>query len=326
MRCLRGAESKGLFFCGKTAMLKITTRSAITGHRRKEGAHMAPSNSVELRIRDAKPTMTRVERAVAEYVEPRLAMVRGMSIKQLAQNSRTSEASVLRFCKTLGYSGYRDFSLSLSAALGSEREDEERRYTDIRPGDSLDTIIENVSFNNRRSIEETLAVLDREEMARAVALVCGAPRVDWYGLGASGLVCADAEQKFMRINKRCQAFVDGHSIQTAAVLLQPGDVAVLVSNSGTTSDILDALELVQAAGAKSIAMTRYSKSPLALGADVVLRISTPEVTFRSGAMGSRIAMLNLVDILFSGVASAQYEQIKGCLARTRDALASRHRE
>ena len=64
---------------------------------------MAPSNSVELRIRDAKPTMTRVERAVAEYVEPRLAMVRGMSIKQLAQNSRTSEASVLRFCKTLGY-------------------------------------------------------------------------------------------------------------------------------------------------------------------------------------------------------------------------------
>lgn len=287
---------------------------------------MAPSNSVELRIRDAKPTMTRVERAVAEYVEPRLAMVRGMSIKQLAQNSRTSEASVLRFCKTLGYSGYRDFSLSLSAALGSEREDEERRYTDIRPGDSLDTIIENVSFNNRRSIEETLAVLDREEMARAVALVCSAPRVDWYGLGASGLVCADAEQKFMRINKRCQAFVDGHSIQTAAVLLQPGDVAVLVSNSGTTSDILDALELVQAAGAKSIAMTRYSKSPLALGADVVLRISTPEVTFRSGAMGSRIAMLNLVDILFSGVASAQYEQIKGCLARTRDALASRHRE
>ena len=222
---------------------------------------MAPSNSVELRIRDAKPTMTRVERAVAEYVEPRLAMVRGMSIKQLAQNSRTSEASVLRFCKTLGYSGYRDFSLSLSAALGSEREDEERRYTDIRPGDSLDTIIENVSFNNRRSIEETLAVLDREEMARAVALVCGAPRVDWYGLGASGLVCADAEQKFMRINKRCQAFVDGHSIQTAAVLLQPGDVAVLVSNSGTTSDILDALELVQAAGAKSIAMTRCCASP-----------------------------------------------------------------
>ena len=97
---------------------------------------MAQSNSVEIRIRDAKPTMTRVEKTVAEYVEPRLATVKSMSIKQLAHNSRTSEASVLRFCKTLGYRGYRDFILSLSAALGSDESvAEERRYTDIRPGD-----------------------------------------------------------------------------------------------------------------------------------------------------------------------------------------------
>ena len=288
---------------------------------------MAQSNSVEIRIRDAKPTMTRVEKTVAEYVEPRLATVKSMSIKQLAHNSRTSEASVLRFCKTLGYRGYRDFILSLSAALGSDESvAEERRYTDIRPGDDLATIIENVSFNNRRSIEETLSVLDKEQMARAVMLLCAAPRIDWYGLGASGIVCADAQQKFMRINKRCQAFVDGHSMQTAAALLKSWDVAVLVSNSGTTAEILDALELVRAAGAKSIALTRYSKSPLALGADVVLRISTPEVTFRSGAMGSRIAMLNLVDILFSGVASAQYDEIKEYLERTHDALSSRYRE
>ncbi len=287
---------------------------------------MAQSNSVEIRICDAKPTMTRVERAVAEYVESHLDAVRGMSIKQLARNSRTSEASVLRFCKTLGYKGYRDFALSLSAALGSQAQSgAERRYTDIRPGDDLGTIIENVSFNNRRSIEETLTVLDRAEMERAVHMLCGASRVDWYGLGASGIVCADAQQKFMRINMRCQAFVDGHSIQTAAALLRPGDVAVLVSNSGTTNDLLDALELVHAAGAGSIALTRYSKSPLAAGVDVVLRISTPEVTFRSGAMGSRIAMLNLVDILFSGVASIQYEEIKEYLERTHDALQSRHR-
>lgn len=284
------------------------------------------SNSVEIRLRDAKPAMTRVERAVAEYVEPRMAEVPALSIKQLAQRSGTSEASVLRFCKTLGYRGYRDFVLSLSAALGSQEEDAGgKKYTDIRPGDSLTTIIENVSFNNRRSIEDTLTVLDGQEVARAVALLGAAPRADWYGLGASGLVCQDAQQKFMRINKRCQAYVDGHGMQTAAALLGPWDVAVLVSNSGTTAEILDALELVKASGAKSIAITRYSKSLLASGVDVVLHISTPEVSFRSGAMGSRIAMLNVVDILFSGVASAQYDEIKTYLDRTHDALASRHR-
>ncbi len=288
---------------------------------------MSQSNLVAIRLRDAKRSMTRTERTVAEYVEPRLEAVPAMSIQQLARNSGTSEASVMRFCKTLGYRGYRDFTLSVSAALGSrEEEDGEKKYTDIRPGDDLGTILENVSFNNARSIEDTLSVLDRGQVRAAVELLCRAPRVDWYGLGASGLVCQDAQQKFLRINKRCQAFVDGHSIQTAAALLGAEDVAVLVSNSGTTAEILDALDLVQAAGAKSIAVTRYSRSPLAQGVDVVLHISTPEVTFRSGAMGSRIAMLNIVDILFSCVASAQYDEVKQYLDRTHDALNARHRE
>ena len=287
---------------------------------------MERANQVEIRLRDAKPAMTRTEQTVAAYVETHLRDVPLLSIKQLARQCGTSEASVLRFCKTLGYRGYRDFTLSLSAAMGSAgNHGEEKRYTDIRPGDKLQTIIENVSYNNRRSIEDTLSVLNQEQVAAAVSALIRAPRIDWYGVGASGLVCQDAQQKFMRIRKRCQAFVDGHSIQTAAALLDEGDVAVLVSNSGTTVEILDALELVRLRGATSIAITRYSRSELATGADIVLHISTPEVTFRSGAMGSRIAMLNIVDILFSAVASAQYDEVKIYLDRTLDALAVRHR-
>lgn len=287
---------------------------------------MSQSNYVEIQIRDAKSSMTKAERTVAEYVQSRLTTVPTISIKQLAQNSGTSEASVMRFCKALGYRGYRDFTLNLSAALGSmDKESDEKNYTDIRPGDDLETIIENVSFNNRRSIEDTLTALDKDMVTKAVTLLCEAERVDWYGLGASGLVCQDAQQKFMRISKRWHAFVDGHSIQTAAALLNPLDVAVLISNSGTTVEILDALELARANGAKTIAITRYSKSELAQGADIVLHISTPEVSLRSGAMGSRIAMLNVVDILFSCVASEQYNEVKTYLDKTRDALASRHR-
>lgn len=287
---------------------------------------MSQSNYVEIQIRDVKSSMTKAECAVAEYVESRLASVPMISVKQLARESGTSEASVIRFCKTLGYRGYRDFVLNLSAALGSvEKENDEQGYTDIRPGDDLETIMKNVSFNNRRSIEDTLTALDKMMVSRAVSQLSGANRVDWYGLGASGLVCQDAQQKFMRISKRWQAFADGHSIQTAAALLCPSDVAVLVSNSGTTVEILDALELAQANGAKTIAITRYSKSELAQKSDIVLHISTPEVSLRSGAMGSRIAMLNVVDILFSCVASDQYSQVKKYLDKTRDALASRHK-
>lgn len=286
---------------------------------------MASNNNILIRLREAKATMTPVEKLAAEYVETHLLTVPSLSVKQLAKASNTSEASIIRFYKTLGYRGYREFVLSLSSALGSMEDDSPNEYTDIRPGDCLDTIISNVSHNNCQSIEDTLSVLNKAEVARAVEILCKAPRIDFYGVGASGLVCQDAQQKFMRINKRCAAYVDSHSQMTAAALLGPEDVAVIFSNSGNTIEILDTLALTKSSGATTIAITRYSKSELAKESDIVLHISTPEITFRSGAMGSRIAMLNIVDILFSGVASAEYKSVKGCLARTHDALARRHR-
>lgn len=142
---------------------------------------MAQSNYVEIQIRDAKSSMTKAERAVAEYVESRLSAIPKISIKQLAQESNTSEASVMRFCKALGYDGYRDFSLNLSAALGSmDNKWEDREYTDIQPGDDLETIMKNVSFNNRRSIEDTLTALDQAMVEQAVEL-CYAIPTGWTG-------------------------------------------------------------------------------------------------------------------------------------------------
>lgn len=286
---------------------------------------MGLNNNIVIRLREAKANMTPVEKLVAKYVEAHLSEVPALSVMQLAKASRTSEASIIRFCKTLGCRGYREFVLALSSTLGSMEDDTQNRYTDICPGDSLDTIISNVSLNNCQSIQDTLSILDKDEVARAIGLLRKAPRIDFYGVGASGLICQDAQQKFMRINKRCAAYVDSHSQMTAAALLGPGDVAVIVSNSGNTIEILDALDLIKRSGAKTIAITRYAKSELARQADVVLHISTPEITFRSGAMGSRIAMLNIVDILFSGVASAEYKSVKGYLTRTHDALMSRQR-
>jgi DNA-binding MurR/RpiR family transcriptional regulator len=133
----------------------------------------------------------------------------------------------------------------------------------------------------------------------------------------------DAQPKFMRINKMCHALTDGHSQLTAATLLQKGDVAVMISNSANTKELLEALDVAKSSGATIIAITRYNRSPLAEKADIVLFISTPEITIRSGAMGSRIAMLNVIDILFAGVASAEYKNVKKYLKKTHEILQSK---
>lgn len=286
---------------------------------------MAINDNILIKIREMKSSLTPVERLVAEYILANTEDVPHLSIKNLAQASKTSDASVLRFCKTLGYSGYRSFIVSISASLGSRDEEQKSQYTDIQPGDELPVIIANISRNNIKSIEDTLSVIDQGEVAKAVKALRASDRIVFFGVGASGLVCQDAEQKFSRINKMCHTYTDGHGMLTAATLLNKGDVAIFVSNSGQTVEILDTLEIAKKSGARVIAITKYNKSELADRADIVLSISTPELTIRSGAMGSRIAMLTIVDMLFAGVASAEYRNVKRYLTKTHNILAAKHR-
>lgn len=285
---------------------------------------MPLDDNLFLRLRELRTSLTPVEKTIGEYILKNKEQIPRLSIRELARNSHSSGASVLRFCKTLGFDSYRDFIVGVTAALGSVNKNDSE-YTDIQPGDDLQTIINNISLNNCKSIEDTMNVIDRDAIAEAVKLLRHAIRVDFYGVGASGLVCIDAQQKFSRIGKTCFAYTDGHNQLTAASLLTSGDVAVLISNSGDTLDILETLDIAKQSGASIIAITRYVKSALAIQADVVLSISTPEITIRSGAMGSRIAMLNIIDILFAGVASADYKKVKARLERTHDVLMCKHK-
>lgn len=284
------------------------------------------NDNILIKIRERKDSLTPVERLVAEYILANKEEIPHLSIKSLAQASKTSDASVLRFCKTMGYNGYRSFIVSISASLGSMDEGSGDQYTDIQPGDDLQTIISNIGHNNMKSIEDSLSVMDREAVAKAVQLLRTSNRIVFFGIGASGLVCKDAEQKFTRINKICHAYTDGHGQLTAATLLTKGDVAIFISNSGETTDILDALDIAKKNRAHIIAITKYSKSELSDRADILLHISTPEISIRSGAMGSRIAMLTVIDILFAGVASADYGQVKKYLSKTHNIVANKRRK
>lgn len=286
---------------------------------------MAINDNVLIKIRDRKDSLTPVERLVAEYILANKEEIPHLSIKSLAQGSKTSDASVLRFCKTMGYNGYRSFIVSISASLGSMDEESGEQYTDIQPGDDLGTIIANIGRNNMRSIEDTMSVLDRKAVASAIKALQTSKRLMFFGIGASGLVAQDAEQKFTRINKICHAFTDGHSQLTAASLLAKDDVAIFISNSGDTVEILDSLEIAKKNGAHIVAITKYSKSELSEKADSLLSISTPEISIRSGAMGSRIAMLTIIDMLFAGVASADYQHVKKYLTKSRNIISNKRR-
>jgi DNA-binding MurR/RpiR family transcriptional regulator len=287
---------------------------------------MSLHGNVLLKIREMKDSLPPVMGRVADYVLANTDEIPHLSIKNLAIASGTSDASVLRFCKMLGFESYRSFIVTVSASLGSMEEESRNDYADIQPGDDLSAIVTTIARNNVKSIEDTMSVLDRKQIERAVQKLIRCQRIVFFGITASGLVCMDAAQKFTRINKICHACTDGHSMLTAAALLSRNDAAVFVSNSGSTAEILDALDVAKRTGACIIAITKYHKSALASNADIVLHISTPELSIRSGAMGSRIAMLTVIDMLFAGVASAEYKNVKKYLTKTHQVLANKHRK
>jgi DNA-binding MurR/RpiR family transcriptional regulator len=267
-------------------------------------------------VNELKPS----ERKIASYILNNTDEVIGLSIGELASRSRTSEAAVVRLCKTLQFNGYRDFKIDITSEIASQRV-EESKYTDIRPGDKLEIIIQNVCHNNKKSIDDSLQVLDYEEVNKAVNAIHRAKRIDFYGVGASGIIAMDGQQKFMRIDKFCQAYTDTHLQLTSAATLTKGDVAVIISYSGETKDIIDSMKVAKESGAVVIAITKYGRSTLSEGADIKLYLSSPETSMRSGAMGSRIAQLNMIDIIFSGVASIEYNNIKKHLDRTHRVVA-----
>ena len=272
-----------------------------------------------LKIKAIFNDFTPVEQKVAEFILENPSKVPAMSIKELAVESKSSDASVMRFCKALGFSGYRSFIVGLTLAIADNEEDT-GLYTDIRPGDSVKSVVRNIFRNERQALTDTENILKTTEVEKAVAILGSSEAVHFFGIGASGLVCLDAVQKFRRIGVSSYAHTDFHDQLTSAALLGSKDACVLFTYSGKTKEIQLILKLLKAQNCKIIAVTKLRKTNLLKGADVYLNVLTREVTMRSGATGSRIAMLSLVDILLSCVLSTDYDKYEKKLLKTYEAL------
>lgn len=277
-----------------------------------------PAASILIRVRGSMPDLRPAERRVAQAVLADPARISESAITAVARLCQTSETTVLRFCRALGLAGYPELRIALARAAQWEESDRMAAPVTgvITKTDSLADIVTKVTHADARAIEDTGAALDLAALDAAVTAVAGARRVDIYGTGASALVGEDLRLKLHRIGLVSFLWSESHQALASAALLAPSDVAIGISHTGTTADIVDALRVAQERGATTLAVTNFAGSPVATLADLVLTTAARETTFRSGAMSSRIAQLALVDCLFTGVAQRSYDQTVEALANT----------
>lgn len=279
--------------------------------------------SIELRIRSTYDSLSKVEKKVADYFLNNMENVFNKPIAQLAQEAGVSKVAWVRFCKDIGFDGLKDLKKALFSQM-CEKEDDvsSEPFSDVRNIVNTRFLIEGIKQNSIRAIQDTAELLDPDSLEEAAKAILNARSVRIFGVGASGMVGQDLHSKLMRISKNSYFGTDHHSQLTYAASMTPEDVAVLISTSGTTAEILEILSLIKRCGSHSIALTKYSKTPLTMHADTVLYISTPEITMRSGAMSSRLAQLMVIDALFTSVAHMDYDAIAVSLEKSHESIHS----
>ena len=271
------------------------------------------------RIHAAYYQLTSTERKVADLVLAQPSQVQFMSITQLADECGTAEATVTRFCRRLNLKGFNAFKIELARHSAS---------TSAKPKDREPNSLVNRSLEVGRlasdAVYQTIELVEPKQVLRAVELIESAQHVVCIGSGGSMIMAAECAHLFSTVTGKFQTMLDSHLQMSAVATMGQGDVVMLFSYSGATTNGLQVLELAKARGISTILVTRFHKSPAAKLADVVLRCGSNESPFQFGSVPARIAQLVVLDVLFQEYFHRNRETCQETIQNIASALSGMH--
>jgi len=277
------------------------------------------ANTLMERVQHLQSELSPAEQRVATLVIEHPRKVLSEPIVEIARLADVSQPTVIRFCRSLGFSGLADFKLKFAGSLTGTIP---VRHSQVRMNDSTHDLSAKVIDNTVSAILKFRDQIDVNAIDRAIELLRRARRIEFYAMGNSRVVALDGQHKFFRFRIPTSSYGDAHLLSMAAALLGPGDVAIAISTTGQLPELLEAVEAARAGGADVIAITS-SKSPLARKASICLAVDHAEDSTTFLSMISRILQLLLIDIMAVGVSLAPPGEQAAAAPRERDS--DRHR-
>lgn len=270
-------------------------------------------------IRQNYESFTEREKRIADYLLNDNNDIIEMSAKEIGDATNTSAPTVVRFSKKLGFSSLNEMKIKLSISLSNGKNKEEFEYLDRDL--STKSIISGVKQSIHTIIDETVNLISECELDNAIDLLSKAKNIYVFSVGVSNLVGLDLYYKMSRINKRCIAHSDTHLQITSSALMEEGDVAVAISYSGDTKEVILCAENAKKNNIPLIVITKASiNNSLEEYSDITLHVPFVEKSLREGAMTSRISQLAIIDMLFLGIARSNIKDVEEKLLVTRDAV------
>ncbi len=251
--------------------------------------------SVIQKIRTHYSEMGPAEKKIADFVTGNINDIMATSISELAEQCGCGDATVVRFSRRLGFEGYQALKIAIAGDLGSAS----AISSEIEKDDSCYEIFSKRINDIAVTLSNTQSVLDAEALEDAAKTIMKAKRIVVFGLGNSAAIASDAAHKFLRLGLNAQACSDNHLQAIIASHIDRQSVAVAISHSGASKDIVEALKLSKIGGATTIAITNFGSSPIVEAADICLYTKADETKHSILAMSSRIAQLAIFDAIYT---------------------------
>ena len=251
--------------------------------------------SIIHKIRGLYSSMGPGEKKIADYI---LADTQGIisgSVTELAEKCGCGDATVVRFSRRVGFEGFQALKIGIAGEIGSTSS----VGTEITKDDTCFNIFKKRINDISLSLNSTESILNADDLERAALLIMKARRVAVFGLGNSAAIAMDAAHKFLRLGLDAQSCTDNHMQAIIASHLDRQSVAIGISHSGSSKDIVEALRLSKIGGATTVCITNYGSSPIVDASDIALFTKSEETKHSILGMSSRIAQLTIFDAIYT---------------------------
>lgn len=266
-------------------------------------------------------SLTPSSKRISDYVLNNASKVSKQSISELSKNVSAGDATIIRFCRTLGFKGFQEFKMELAIEQANNNQQEKSIFdTDVTADDSAEVISQKLKLSINNVLAETINLLDFNTLEKITEQIINANALYFFGVGSSGLVAESAKHKFMRIGLNVDALTNNHFMYMKATLLQPGDIAIGISHSGHSDETTKAIRLAKESGALTIAVTHNPRSDLGKLADYVLVNGNRQGQLQGDSIGTKISQLFVLDLIYTSLVKHDITHAKDNKLKTTKAL------
>lgn len=251
-------------------------------------------------INDIYPNLTKSEKKIADFILKNYIDAQYMSITSLADECSVADATISRFCKTLGYQSYSAFKLALAKNTDDVASSINKTSNNtVTIEDSIIEMANKLYSTDIIAMKQSLDLINPETISQTVRYFHNAHNVYCFGQGGGGIIAKEAWSRFITATSHFRYIEDSHMQVIASSLCTPNDVILFFSYSGATTDVIDILSKAKERGAIIILVTHYPKSPAASYSNIVLLCGSQENPLNSGSIAVRMAQLFIIDVLFN---------------------------